>query len=225
MARHHPDTSTLMAYAAGSLPEALSAVIAAHLSECTQCRADVEIMENVGGVLMGDLEEHAMSDRSAKASLLATAPAAEAGDTAVLEARPADSDDHENGDVPWPISKLVGTDIDRINWKWCGFGVWHHPIPLSDTASGDLRLIKVGPNRAMPDHGHGGTELTLVLRGAYSDHTGRYGQGDVADLDDTIEHQPVSDVDQGCICVIASERPAKFKGFIGRLIQPFTGGV
>ena len=75
----------------------------------------------------------------------------------------------------------------------------------------------------MPDHGHGGAELTLVLEGAYSDETGAYRRGDMQDVDETIEHTPVADTETGCICLIASEQPARFKGLVGRLLQPWTG--
>ena len=75
----------------------------------------------------------------------------------------------------------------------------------------------------MPEHGHGGTELTLVIEGAYGDDTGRYGRGDVQEVDGSIEHQPVADAELGCICLIASEQPARFKTLIARLVQPWTG--
>ena len=75
----------------------------------------------------------------------------------------------------------------------------------------------------MPEHGHGGSELTLVLRGAYSDRTGTYRVGDVADLGDSIEHQPIADAKDGCICLIASDKKIRFKSVLARLVQPFTG--
>ena len=75
----------------------------------------------------------------------------------------------------------------------------------------------------MPDHGHGGSELTLVLDGAYADETGEFRRGDIQDVDDEVEHRPVADKELGCICLIASERPARFKSLVGRLMQPWTG--
>ena len=45
----------------------------------------------------------------------------------------------------------------------------------------------------LPAHGHNGAELTLVLRGAYQDEVGRFGIGDAADLDESVEHRPVAD--------------------------------
>ena len=67
--------------------------------------------------------------------------------------------------------------------------MWDHPLPLA--GAGKLRLLKVAPGHGIPEHGHGGAELTLVLRGSFHDETGRYARGDVADLDETVEHQPV----------------------------------
>ena len=49
--RHHADDATLMSYAAGSLPEALAAVLAAHLALCSRCRLEVAGLERIGAVL------------------------------------------------------------------------------------------------------------------------------------------------------------------------------
>jgi putative transcriptional regulator len=94
---------------------------------------------------------------------------------------------------------------------------------LSADKSGYLTLLRANPGRAIPQHGHGGSELTLVLRGAYADGTGRYESGDCADLDDGVEHRPVADPLVGCVCVVASETRPRLAGFLGRLIQPFIG--
>ena len=75
----------------------------------------------------------------------------------------------------------------------------------------------------MPEHGHGGSELTLVLRGSFHDESGRYCRGDVADLDETMAHQPVADSEVDCICVVASERPEQFRSGIARQWQRLRG--
>ena len=107
-------------------------------------------------------------------------------------------------------------------WRWLGPGVWDHPLPL--TGAGKLRLLKVAPGRGVPEHGHGGAELTLVLRGSFHDETGRYARGDVADLDETIEHQPVADPGASdCICLVASETPERFRGLLARQWQRVRG--
>jgi putative transcriptional regulator len=214
---HHPDEATLMSYAAGSLPEALSAVVAAHEAVCSACPREVALLEDLGLVALERSAPVEIGGLPALPSSL-SAEAASHG-TCVLERSVLD----EDGDVPAPLRHLVGAHSDQIPWKRLGLGLWHYPLPLSDSGKGDLRLLKVAPNRSMPDHGHGGAELTIVLKGSYSDQTGCYARGDVADLDESIEHQPISDAHEGCICLIASERPARFKGFMGRLVQPLAG--
>jgi len=218
--KHHPDETTLMSFAAGSLPEALRAVVAAHLAVCETCRQEVALLDDIGGALLSDTPRSGLSDR-VRPVFEVTKTACAGTDEDCSHHIPAEGGTH--GDVPWPLVPLVGTNVDEIPWKRLGLGLWHYPIQLSDGTKGDLRFLKVAPNRAMPDHGHGGAELTIVLKGAYSDHTGLYGRGDVADLDESVEHQPISDAHEGCVCLIASERPARFRGFIGRLVQPFAG--
>jgi putative transcriptional regulator len=127
------------------------------------------------------------------------------------------------GDVPVPLRKLLGTYLDDVRWGRLGPGVWHHPLPLSNGTSGDLRLLRVAAGRAMPEHGHGGAELTLMLRGVYNDRFGRFATGDIADLDADVVHRPVVEAGEDCICLVASEQKARFKGLISRLVQPLTG--
>jgi putative transcriptional regulator len=86
-----------------------------------------------------------------------------------------------------------------------------------------LQLLRIAPGKMLPDHGHGGEELTLVLSGSYSDHMGRFSAGDVADLDEDTEHAPRVDSDVACICLVATEAPTRFKSFWARLAQPFVG--
>ena len=63
-----------------------------------------------------------------------------------------------------------------------------------------------------------------MLRGALIDAAGRYGPGDVADVDEAVEHHaPSADPDAGCICVIANEQPTRFHGLLARLMQPWHG--
>lgn len=73
----------------------------------------------------------------------------------------------------------------------------------------------------MPDHGHKGREMTLVLQGAFSDADGRYGRGDVEIADDAVQHTPVAEAGQDCICLAATEAPLRFRSLIPRLVQPF----
>ena len=116
--------------------------------------------------------------------------------------------------MPWPVARLVAGGLDAVRWRWLGPGVWDRPLPIA--GAGKLRLLKVAPGRNVPEHGHGGAELTLVLRGSFRDETGRYGRGDVADLDETVAHQPVTEAGADCVCLVASERPEQWRGLMTR---------
>lgn len=213
--RHHLDHATVLAYAAGTLGEALSVVAASHVSWCPACHAAVRQAEIMGGQLMLDLDSTAVSAdcKTRTLNLL---------DRATLHRFPARPASH--GEVPTPLSRVLGGAALRdLPWKRKAPGVALHHIPLSSSDSGKLVLMRIAPGKAMPEHGHGGEELTLLLTGAYRDEIGRFGPGDVADLDEDIEHRPVVENGEDCYCVVAIEAPTRFKSLSARIMQPFIG--
>jgi putative transcriptional regulator len=205
---HHLDDATLMSCAAGTLPPALGVVAASHMALCPRCRTGFARAERIGGALLESL---------APAPLSHLPHMPEADRAPGPEFEPASA-----GELPGPLARLVDAPLDAIAWRWLGPGVRHHRIALGPSG-GELRLIKADPGRDVPAHGHNGMELTLLLRGSYTDELGRLGVGDISDLDETVEHHPVADPTTGCICVLACERPARFHGWLARLMQPFTG--
>lgn len=207
---HHLDDATLMSFAAGALPAALSAVAAAHVAMCPRCRRELAALERIGGALLASLSP-ATFDRPEP--LPPTPPGA---DTIPRRETPVLA-----GEIPGPIAGLVPSGLDAVAWRWLGHGVWDHPLPLA--GAGKLRLLRLAPGRNVPEHGHGGAELTLVLRGSFNDELGRYLRGDVAELDETVEHQPVTDAGGDCICLVASEGPERFHGLIARQWQRIRG--
>lgn len=210
--KHHPDASSLMSCSAGSMPEAFAAVMASHISLCPHCRNELAAMQEIGVAMFESLGPGFLSRPAPVIALRAN--------EAEVECRHAQAD---VGDVPPPLASVVGSHLDRVPWRRVAPGVWQHQIELSHPSRGGLRLIKVAPGMALPEHGHRGHELTLVLRGAYSDASGAYRVGDVADLDEDVEHQPIADPVEGCVCLIAVEGKLKFKSRMARLVQPLMG--
>jgi putative transcriptional regulator len=208
---HHPDDATLMSFASGALPEAHAAVVSTHLVACPDCRNAVREMELIGSALFNDLPESTPSvSRPDIARVLGCDSELDFDLEAVSEPQDA-------------IVRLTGHRLDDIPWKRLGWGVWHYPIKMPSARAGDLRLLKVQSGQAMPEHGHGGNELTLILDGSYTDEFGTFAAGDIADLDDSVEHRPIADGTTGCICLVSSDSKVKLKGVIGRLVQPFAG--
>jgi putative transcriptional regulator len=210
---HHPDTATLASYAAGSLDEAFATVVAAHLASCAKCRARLHEIEEVGGTMLETIDAVGLNEAALERAM------SRLDEPSEERAEPRSAEQS----LPRPLGRLVTAPLDAIAWKSVAPGVAVHRLPTSKAARGSLTLLKIAPGKKIPEHGHGGMEITLVLTGSYRDALGRFGPGDVADLDEDIEHQPVVDSDEPCICLVASEAPTRFKSFFGRLFQPLVG--
>jgi putative transcriptional regulator len=209
--QRHPALENLLSCSAGSMPEALAAVMASHISFCERCRRELAIMETIGASLF---------DEVSSASL--TSEMAILRDSKVPEMHPP-GDGGGEGDVPAPLRKFVGPWLKDIPWKWAGFGVWQHRIPLSGRSKASLRLIRVSPELKLPEHGHSGSEMTLVLQGSFADNSGSYSVGDVADMNEGDVHAPIIGAGEDCICLVAAEGPIRFKGILGKIVQRLTG--
>lgn len=206
--KHHPSDGLLMAFSAGTLPEAFSLMVAAHVSLCDTCRAQVLAYDTLGGALMSDTV--AMKNDA----LAATFAAIDAA-----HGEPERPVERNTGVLPRPVQDYVGGDLDAIRWRPVGMGVRQALLPTSRSAS--ARLLYIPAGGAVPDHGHKGTELTMVLKGAFSDEIDRFARGDVETADEHIEHTPVADISEDCICLAVTDAPLKFNGLIPRLLQPF----
>jgi putative transcriptional regulator len=212
--KHHLNEATIVAYAAGTLGPAITVVAASHVAWCPDCRKAVRAAEQLGG---GLLDETPMADVSEACRARTFARLA----TASLHRFPVKP---AEGDLPRALQRVLGTDsLATIRWKKKVPGVSVAEIPLPGATGPGLMLMSIAPGMAMPEHGHRGEELTMVLKGSYSDKLGRFGRGDVADLDEDVEHRPVVDSDETCICLIAAEAPARFKSFFAKLLQPYLG--
>ena len=234
--RHHPDFASLMCCAAGSQPEAFAAVIASHLSVCADCRAEVGRMEQIGVALFDALPPADVVSRAPVVAMRAgeAETAGEVEIDVIEEPRAAQTGDDvrrgdiargdvPRGDIPRPLVAVLGARLDDLAWSWKGPGIWTHSVPLSEHADGELLLIKVAPGKKMPEHGHNGQELTIILRGSYTDNLGTFGVGDVADLDSDVEHTPIACPKEGCICLSAKDGKLRFTGGVARLLQPLIG--
>jgi putative transcriptional regulator len=207
---HHLTPELLMAYSAGSLPEAFNLVVATHLSMCDECRAAAAAHDAVGGAL---LEENSVS--LAEDSLARTLRMIRE------ECVPARSDTAlpSPTDLPAPLAGYVGGGLEAVRWHPVGMGVRQAILPTSSQAR--ARLLHIPAGTAVPDHGHRGTEITLVLKGAFLDEQDRFGPGDVEIADEDTEHTPVADMGEDCICLAVTDAPLKFAGLLPRLAQPF----
>jgi putative transcriptional regulator len=206
--RHHLSEPLLMAYSAGHLPEAFSLVIATHLSMCDDCRARLGAYDAVGGALLDQCENIQMGQDSLAATL------ARLGTP--LNDAPTKRRDPL---FPAPLVDYVGGDLNAVKWRPLGMGVRQAILPTGKRAN--ARLLYIPAGREMPDHGHRGMELTLVLQGAFRDEKDRFGVGDVEIADEDMNHRPMAEDGVDCICLTATDAPLRFTSMLPRLAQRF----
>lgn len=207
--KHHISENILMGYSAGTLPEAISLLVATHVSLCDTCRAQLHGLDAVGGALLEENTEPVGDESlSATMALIAATPREP---VAILR--------RASGIFPAPLQDYVGGDLDAVRWRPVGMGVKQAILPTSKEASARLLFIPAGS--AVPDHGHRGIELTLVLQGAFSDEDGRFARGDVETADADVEHTPIAEAGEDCICLAVTDAPLKFRGLLPRIAQPF----
>jgi putative transcriptional regulator len=210
--RHHLTDEILMAYSAGTLPEAFNLVVATHISLCDECRAQLESFDAIGGAVMTDCGTAKVAEDSLEATmrLISAMPPADRPRRA-----PA------NAVFPAPLQEYVGGDLSKVKWRSVGGGVRQSVLKTSRDAS--VRLLHIPPGVAIPDHGHRGMEMTLVLKGAFRDDLARFGRGDVEIANEDLEHTPVAEEGEECICLAATDAPLRFNALIPRIAQPFIG--
>ena len=211
---HHADDSTLLSYAAGALPESFSLVLAAHLEQCERCRQRLIEAEDVGGTLLGGLE----ATQLAGDSMDRVWAAIDSGEPEPEPASPAPV-----AGLPAVLGRYLPGGLDSIRWRTVAPGIRQFVLKDVESGHGTARLLSIAPGTTIPDHTHGGSELTLILKGSFSDEIGRFCAGDLADLDDSVHHQPVADTDEPCICLIATDERLRFTGVFSRLLQPLVG--
>lgn len=206
--RHHPDDALLMAYSAGTLPEAVNLILATHVSLCDQCRAAVESFDAIGGALVEEIETAPLSEASLQATL-----------ARLQQPEPAAPARRADPVLPGPLADYVGGSLGAVKWRPVGMGVKQAILPTSAEATARLLFIPAG--MAMPDHGHNGLELTLVLQGAFEDEDGYFARGDIESAGQDVQHTPIADISEDCICLAVTDAPLRFKGWLPRLAQPF----
>ena len=210
MIRHHLPDALLMGYAAGQLPEAFSLAVATHLSLCDTCRAAAESYDAVGGAILDTRDPAPVSDDLLEATLAAIR-------ADVPTEKPAPKGDAV---LPGPVAGYVGGRLADVKWRSAGLGVKQAILPVTDTRA-TARLLYIPAGTAIPDHSHRGTEITVVLQGAFSDADGTFARGDVEVASDEVDHTPVADISEDCICLAVTDAPLRFKNWLPRFAQPF----
>lgn len=221
--RHHLSDDLLVSYAAGSLAEGWSLAVATHLALCPACRKRLALAEGIGGELL----------EAAAPSIEADAAGAELSWEAVRR-RIAQSDamppssprvamtTRRDDGLPEPLRSYLGGDVETLRWRPLGRGAAQIRIPTADRET-QVRLLRIPAGKPVPEHGHRGRELTLVLSGSFADGTDIFARGDIEDADASLTHTPIATPGADCICLAVTDAPLRFSSWVVRAIQPILG--
>ena len=214
---HHPSDTTLAAFASGTLDEARALVLATHLSLCRQCRDAVRTFESVGGALLESIEPAPITAGALDRAMAKLGQVAEQVVEQAEAAAPVRRDLAGTDTLPAPLSHYA-----MGPWRWLGRGIAWRSVDVPSDDAVRVFMLKAAPGTKLPKHRHTGTEWTCVFQGAFRHQLGRYGAGDFDEADESVEHHPMVEDGDTCICLVALQGSIELQGFLGRLLQPFV---
>lgn len=214
MIRHHPSEDLLLAHFQGRLTEGPSLAMEVHLERCAHCRNEMKLLSLVGGALLENADGVGLSDDAIELAMARIErPYEPAPPQSAVKAKPF----LQGFDLPESLTKRV------ISRYWVGPGVWIAPVATpSAPKKSKTYLLSVAPGMVMPEHGHGGAEMTMVLAGGFSDAAGDYDGGDFIEKAAEDVHAPASDPTEGCLCLITHELPIRPLTLLGKLLKPLA---
>lgn len=207
----HPIDALMAQYAAGQLSPALHGLVAAHLAIKPENRGFVGALEAIRAQDLDSVAPTTIRNRDSRLAAIFDAP--------VAGARPIAQD----GILPAPLADFIGYRLDAVPWRTVLPGIRELHVPHAEKTGGEASLFWIKPGRIMPSHTHDGTEVTLVLKGGFSDATGHYRRGDIAIADSELDHRPRADEDEDCFCFAVTDAPLRLTGPVGRIFQRFFG--
>lgn len=195
--RHHPSPDILAAYAAGVHEPGFGLVVGAHVETCAACQARVADYEAASGAALRNL------------------PATQLGADALQQtmARIRDAGPEPAGIETRPLLQRLSLKPKR----WVAPGVWVAAVDTPRAPENRVYVLSVAKGMVSARHEHSGAEYCTVLKGAYRDELGTFAAGDFAAAESDLNHQPIVEGDESCVCLFATEGRLKAKGWIGRL--------
>lgn len=216
MVMHKPSDELLIDYASGALPEPVALAVATHAALCEESSEIIASYETVGGKLLEDIEPDCLEDGALERTLSSIDVS---GQQDSLDS--GDVDEETRAVIPSPLWQYLDGGISGLDWRRKGRTVRSAPICI-ESDEYEVRLLEIEPGRPVPVHTHNGMEITLTLTGGYSDGDLKFARGDFQIADDSVEHKPVADPGEPCLCLVVLAAPIRLTGRLGRLVDPFV---
>ncbi|MFI0843147.1 ChrR family anti-sigma-E factor [Mesorhizobium sp. IMUNJ 23232] len=201
----------LARYVAGGLPAPVRVLVESHLAIKPASRALVARLELLAGAALTGAEPVGLGNRQGRLDAIFASP------SPAIKNR-----QRESGDVlPQPLIDFIGFGVADVPWRSKLPGFREYNLGEIDGCSASLFWLR--PGRAIPDHTHEGSELFLVLDGAFNDQRGRFQRGDISIADETVDHRPVAETDRPCIGFLVSDGSLHLTGPLHRRLADIIG--
>ncbi len=236
--QHHPDQNLLTEFVAGSLEHAPAIAISAHLHYCARCRNEVKRLEEIGGTLLfsapvtGDTDPSTQEDAFNRLMSQVETQQTHTCSEPVIKNEYRDNDSQDDAlainqskkiatkleGLPTTVRKMLTTQ--PIKWKRVTANLKSASLIAGQDKYG-VSLQKIQAGGRVPEHDHRGDELTVVLKGSFSDEDNVYQQGDFLLKRSGDKHQPIASNNQDCLCLSVEAAPVKLTSVWGKLLNPF----
>ena len=230
MINRHPDSTLLVEYASGTLAPAPNIAVTTHLEFCDECRRNTHALQEIGGELLNntvalpvseDLLDTVLNCIDDESERLGSLEHDLGGD---LDKHKLDTYNKAalNQDS---LAKVIPDYVHRflpegdLNWKFLSPSLKVAAISIGEEVH-ELAFHRIKAGGKAPEHNHNGSEITVVLKGSFSDEDGIYNPGDFIVREPGDIHQPIAAQHEECICLSVLAAPIQLTG-IKRLLNPF----
>ena len=216
---HHPSEAWLLDFALGNLSPAFETVLNAHIGTCEECQNNVRLAESFGGEILAGLPGHSSTVDVKTISAHLTLEKEQENRVSMATSRAIETVAAES--FEHFVETYLNSSIGALRWRTLGRGL--NICRLSSDHDVRLWMLKAQAGTVLPDHSHSGSELTMVLKGAYFCGSEIFRAGDIEDADESTIHRPVVTGQGECICLAVTEGNLKFQSWLPRLVQPLIG--
>lgn len=214
MKTHFETIDTLLtSYVGGSLPLPLQVMVDAHLEISEKNQPLVAGLEAAAGDALSDMVPAELSERD---SMLGSIFGSNASDQMPIMMSKSTSI------MPTMLRDFIGHDIDNIPWRSVMPGF--KEFDLEDMDGFHVSMFWIKPGRTVPAHTHEGSEISLIVQGAFVDERGRFGRGDISIADDTVDHRPTAEKNCPCIGFAVTDAPVRLTGPLHQRLSDILAG-
>ncbi len=231
MISYHPDSRFLTDFAAANLPLSEAVCVSAHLEFCGKCRAHVQQLADIGGHMLARLQPQGVETSSFDRLMFrigngdgvqqAAADATLPTSLVALEAEEPSRSSTAGVSLPRALRRVAAGGLDNMSWVQFGKALRVAPVRISGDAR-ETAIYDIKAGGRMPEHEHRGEEITVLLKGRFSDAEGSYSQGDFVVRNAGEAHHPMATQDTDCICLVSLERPVRPLSWFYRLLEPYV---